>query len=297
MIVQRLDTPWIIGCGDIGRRIVRRLVASGITPVAVARSESSVDAARDAGAVARRVDLDDDGAVHALAFDGARVIYLAPPPGEGARDPRLARFLDRHGNGIARLVLVSTTGVYGDCDGAWIDEDTPPAPHTDRGRRRLDAERVVAEWSVRTGGGHVVLRVPGIYAEDRLPEARLRKGLPVLVESESGYTNRIHAEDLARVCLAALDADCVNLVLNATDGHPSRMTTYFLRVADALGLPRPPEVSLHEARTVLSPAMLSYALESRRIGNRRLLEVLDITLEYPHLEATLARRTARGEGR
>lgn len=289
-MVSISDSPWIIGCGDVGRRIVRRLVAAGVTPLAVVRGEPGAAAAREAGAHTRRADLDDPAALDSLDLERARVIYLVPPPRDGTRDSRLRAFLDRQGERIARLVLVSTTGVYGDCDGAWIDEETPPAPQTDRGRRRLDAERAVADWSARTRGGYIVLRVPGIYAGDRLPEARLREGLPVLCEAESGYTNRIHADDLARVCLAALDSSHDALVLNATDGHPTRMTTYFLRVADALGLPRPPEVSLEEARSVLSPAMLSYALESRRIGNRRLLETLGITLDYPDLDSTLASR-------
>ncbi len=295
MTVGGSPIPWIIGCGDVGKRIVGRCVAYGVRPAAVVRSEESAAACNSLGGEAVCHDLDEAGPAAGLNLDAARVIYLAPPPGEGVTDPRIRRFLDRHGDGIARLVLVSTTGVYGDQGGEWIDEDTPAQPTTDRGRRRLDAERTVIEWASRTGGGYAILRVPGIYAEDRLPLARLRRGMPVVREDQSGFTNRIHAEDLARICLAALDVDHAALVLNATDGHPTTMTDYFNRVADAVGLPRPPQVSLAEARNVFTPGMLSYALESRRIGNRRLLDTLNIALEYPDIDDTLARvRTANG---
>lgn len=289
---ERRDTvlqgTWIVGCGDIGRRMLARYRAAGVQCVAVTRSAASAEAATALGARVFTLDLDHPERWPDTGPDGAAVVYLAPPPREGTRDPRIRAFLDRHGANIRRLVLVSTTGVYGDCGGAWIDEDTPPAPATDRGRRRLDAENAARAWAARTGGGLVILRVPGIYSGDRLPVDRLRKALPVVRESESAFTNRIHAEDLARICMAAVESREPLLVLNATDGHPTTMTAYFNRVADALGLPRPPEVGLDEAQEALSPGMLSYAVESRRIGNRRLLDTLGIELEYPDLDATLS---------
>lgn len=286
---------WIVGCGDIGRRMLGRYRAAGVQCVAVTRSAASAEGATALGARALVFDLDDPESWPDAGPDGAAVVYLAPPPRAGTIDPRIRAFLDRYGANISRLVLVSTTGVYGDCGGAWIDEDTPPAPATDRGRRRLDAENAARAWAARTGGGLVILRVPGIYAGDRLPVERLRKGLPVVRESESGYTNRIHADDLARICMAAVESREPLLVLNATDGHPTTMTAYFNRVADALGLPRPPEVGLDEAHDALSPGMLSYAVESRRIGNRRLIEALGIGLEYPDLDTTLSRLDRSGE--
>lgn len=289
-VMTSTATPfWIIGCGDVGRRILRRLAARGEHPAALVRSEASEAACAVYGGPVVRADLDDVLAADLVGDGRIAVVYLAPPPRSGCTDPRIRRFLARFGDRVARLVLVSTTGVYGDCEGEWIDEDTPAAPQTDRGRRRLDAERAVAEWSSATGGNYIILRVPGIYAEDRLPLERLRRGLPVVHESEAAFTNRIHAEDLARICLAALESNAANVVLNATDGHPTTMTEYFNRVADAVGLPRPPQISLDEAHSALSEGMLSYARESRRIDNRRLLEVLAIELEYPDLDSTLAR--------
>ncbi|KAA3630710.1 MAG: SDR family NAD(P)-dependent oxidoreductase [Proteobacteria bacterium] len=280
---------WIVGCGDIGLRMLRRYARAGEHPVAIVRSDDGAIACEAAGGRAVRADLDDVATLDTIEVEPRRVVYLAPPPREGTEDPRIRDFLARFGNRIDRIVLVSTTGVYGDCDGEWIDEDNPAAPQTERGRRRLDAERVVAAWAGRTGSGYVILRVPGIYAEDRLPLDRLRKRLPVVRESEAAFTNRIHAEDLARICMIALDSGQSGLVLNATDGRPTTMTEYFNRVADAVGLPRPPQITLDEARAMLSPGMLTYALESRKISNRRMLETLSITLEYPDLEFTLSR--------
>src|SRR5690606_31594610 len=171
---------WIVGCGDIGRRMLGRYRAAGVQCVAVTRSAASAEGATALGARALVFDLDDPESWPDAGPDGAAVVYLAPPPRAGTIDPRIRAFLDRYGANISRLVLVSTTGVYGDCGGAWIDEDTPPAPATDRGRRRLDAENAARAWAARTGGGLVILRVPGIYAGDRLPVERLRKGLPVV---------------------------------------------------------------------------------------------------------------------
>ena len=130
--------------------------------------------------------------------------------------------------------------------------------------------------------------MPGIYGPGKLPLARLEKGLPVLREADAPWTNRIHADDLADICIAAMQADSPDIVYNVSDGHPSNMTDYFFRVADAAGLPRPPEVGREEAARVLSPGMLSFLNDSRRMDNSRLLEELGITLQYPDLDAGLA---------
>ena len=129
--------------------------------------------------------------------------------------------------------------------------------------------------------------MPGIYGPGKLPLERLRKGLPVLREAEAPYTNRIHADDLATICVAALDSDHHNTVYNVSDGHPSTMTDYFFRVADAAGLPRPPVVSREEAQQVLSAGMLSFLQDSRRMSNQKLLRDLRVTLRYPDLDTGL----------
>ena len=288
------ETVWIAGCGDIGRRLARLYQAEGRKVHGIARSETTCQAARAAGIDVVAACMDQPLPFDLTRMAGAALYYFAPPPPKGRRDTTLAAFLDQIGGAPRKIVLISTTGVYGDCDGAWIDESAPLKPVADRAWRRLDAERLVSQWARRHHRSQVILRVPGIYAPpERLPLQRIRQGAPVLNETESPFTNRIHADDLATICRAAMDDGPNGAVFNATDGHPCTMTEYFNRVADYAGLPRPPQISLAEARNQLSAGMLSYLAESRRIRNDRLLKQLGVTLRYPSLSDALARISHR----
>jgi nucleoside-diphosphate-sugar epimerase len=141
--------------------------------------------------------------------------------------------------GPARVVYISTTGVYGDCQGAWVNEDTPARPDAARSRRRLDAENTLRVYGRERGVPVSILRVPGIYGPGRLPVDAIHARRPVLDEKECGYTNRIHAEDLAHVCLIAGQRGQADRVYNVSDGQPDSITHYYNCVADALGVPRP----------------------------------------------------------
>ena len=184
-------------------------------------------------------------------------------------------------------MLISTTGVYGDCHGDWVNEQTPARPQAERARRRLHAEQALAAWADEHAVSYVILRVPGIYGPGKLPQARLQRGEPVLREQESPHSNRVHAHDLVRACLAAADHRQPQSLYNISDGHPSTMTDYFKRVADVLGLPQPPEISLEQARAQLSPGMLSYLAESKRLDNRLMREHLGVEPDYPDLASGL----------
>jgi len=211
-----------------------------------------------------------------------------PPPSAGAKDTRLKRFLvNLAEQPPRRIVMISTTGVYGDSGGEWIDETAPIKPQADRAVRRVSAEQILQRWAESTHCEIQILRVPGIYAEDRLPLARLEKGLAVVTADEAGFTNRIHADDLARACKAAMECESSNHIINVTDGNPSSMTDYFNHVADYAKLPRPPQISLQEAEQDLSAGMVSYLKESRRIKNDKMLKVLGIELLYPNLKTSL----------
>ena len=180
-----------------------------------------------------------------------------------------------------RLVYLSTSGVYGDCAGAWIDESRAPRPQTDRARRRLDAEEAVSEWGARSKVEIVILRVPGIYASDRLPLERLARGTPAILPEEDVYTNHIHADDLASILVAALESDAAGGVYNASDDGPMKMGDFFDLVADRSGHARPPRVSRREAAGLLSPELLSFMGESQRLSNRRMKAELGVRLNYP----------------
>lgn len=279
----------IVGCGDIGQRVACLETAADRNVIALARSEAS--AQRLAGLDIRSVpgDLDDPASLSPLRGITGLVYYFAPPPASGFDDPRMEAFLTALNPDALpdRIVYISTSGVYGDGKGAWMDEDWPLNPASDRGKRRLAAETRLLEWGARHHVPVVILRSPGIYGPGRLPLERIRKGIPVLIPADSPWSNRIHADDLASACFAAARRGTPGHAYNATDGHPTTMTDYFWRIADCFGLPRPPAIRMDEARTVLSANMLSFLTESRRLSNRRLVQELGITLRYPDLDSGL----------
>ncbi len=279
----------IVGCGDIGTRVAALERAAGHSVAGLARSEQSVRRLRATGIEPIAGDLDMPSSLIGLPVKDAIVYYLAPPPGEGVTDPRMEAFVSVPipPNLPTRVVLISTTGVYGDCRGEWVTEERPPAPQADRAKRRLAAETALRRWGETSGIPVVILRVPGIYGPGRLPEDRLRTGEPVLCEEESPFSNRIHADDLARVCVAAARSQRPSVVYNVSDGHPTTMTDFFYRAADQLGIRRPPAITRDEARRRLGEGMLSYLAESKRIDNRRMRDELGVELMYPDLAAGL----------
>jgi nucleoside-diphosphate-sugar epimerase len=285
-----MSSVWIIGCGAVGRRVARLELAAGVTVTALTRSAASAQGLRAAGLVCVHGDLDVPASLAGLALAGAGVYYFAPPPGHGQHDPRMRHFLAalRGAKAPARIVLISTSGVYGDCHGEWVSEERPPHPDTDRGRRRLDAERQLLAYGRDQAVPVVILRVPGIYGPGRLPIERLEAREPVLREEESPWSNRVHIDDLAAACRAAMRVGRPGAIYNISDGHPTTMTDYFNRVADTVGVPRPPQIPLNEARARLSAGMLSYLAESKRLDIRRMREELAVVLRYPDLTAGLA---------
>jgi nucleoside-diphosphate-sugar epimerase len=274
----------ILGCGDLGARIAARHRARGERVTGVVRHEAS--AARLAAAGIEPCVLDLDRSRGALPAADA-VYYLAPPPPEGRADPRMARVLALL-RPPRRMLYLGTTGVYGDRGGAWTDEQTPVAPSADRAWRRLDAERRVKLWCRERDVASVVVRAAAIYGPGRLPVERLRAGATVLAPEESGYTNRIHVEDLADVCVAALERGTDGAVYDAADGSPSSTAEYYAAVAARFGLPPPRVVTRAEAAAELSEAALEYAGESKRIRARRIRDELGVALQYPDLASGLA---------
>jgi nucleoside-diphosphate-sugar epimerase len=285
-----VDRVLIVGCGDIGRRVARLWGARGAAVFGLARSPESAARLSRLGITPVPGDLDDRAALRGLPARGALVYHFAPPPADGETDPRTRALVEAvpDGDEPEKLVYMSTTGVYGDLKGGWATEETPAVPETDRGRRRLDAENVLRAWGRERKVPVVVLRVAGIYGPGRLPVEAIRRGTPVLAEAVAPYTNRIHAEDLARVCVAAAERGPGGSIYNVSDGVPGTITEYFHAVADRFGLPRPPAVGLEESRKVLSPSLLSYLSESRRIDSRRMREELGVALLYPTLAEGLA---------
>jgi len=309
---RRLGAPrvLIVGCGDVGQRCLTQL-RTRFRVFAVTSREAGRTALREAGAVPILADLDDPASLRRLRGLSARVLHLAPPPAAGLDDPRTAALLHTLGRParppqIARgtkhrilpdrarhtgrlktpfqaraFVYASTSGVYGDAGGAWVDESRPVRPSTARAQRRVAAERRVRRFGAGGGWRTSILRIPGIYADDRLPLARLERGTPALRAEDDVYTNHIHADDLARALIAALFRGRAQRVVHASDASELRMGDYFDAVADAHGLPRPPRIARAEAAQRLEPTLLSFMSESRRLRNARLTRELRVALRYP----------------
>jgi nucleoside-diphosphate-sugar epimerase len=281
----------IVGYGDIGQRVARLALAAGRIVSALVRSDEKAAALTAGGMLPIRGDLDATATpVCGLHAAGTTILYTVPPPGGGEYDTRLRVFLGsiEAGKEPAQVVYLSTTGVYGDQQGALVDEGTPTQATTSRARRRLDAEKLLLSWGRDRRVKIVILRVAGIYGVNRLPLNRLSEGAPVLRSEESPFSNRIHADDLARLCLAAADKGGDGEIINICDGETSTMTDYFNAVADAFALPRPPQVTLAEAKICMPPLLFSYFSESRRLDNRRMRERLGVNLLYPDLASGLA---------
>lgn len=275
----------IIGCGDVGLRVARRL-SGRVHCLALTSSPSRVEALRSLGITPLTGNLDQPAKLQRLAGVAHRVLHLAPPPGEGAGDPRtlaLLRVLRRRTLPQA-LVYGSTSGVYGDCAGQWVTETRTLNARTPRGQRRVQAEQAVRFFGRSAAVRASILRIPGIYAPDReggTPRERLLKGMPVLQASDDVHTNHIHADDLSRACIAALWRGASQRVYHVNDDTTLKMGDYFDLAADLYGLPRPPRVSRHEAREQLSPMQLSFMSESRQMDNRRMKTELGLRLRYP----------------
>lgn len=273
----------VVGCGYAGARLAPLLLARGPV-VAVTRSAASASALIARGLDAEAWDIDAAAKAPAIFARPAVLYYLVPPPTEGVTDPRLTAFLAALPVPPLRLVYVSTTGVYGDTAGDWVSEDSAPNPTTDRARRRAAAEGCVREYAERNRLPCTILRVPGIYGPGRLPLERLRRGEPLIRHAEAGYSSRIHVDDLATALLLAgtLPA-AAGRIYNVTDGNTATMTEYFERVATLAGLPAPALVSRAEAERRLSPGLMSFLAESRRIDSSRIRRELGFEPRYADL--------------
>ena len=274
----------IIGCGYTGLRLAARWLGAKHRVIGYATREDSLRQIAAIGAEAARLDLDDHPAL--IDAEDRLVYYSVPPPRDGDRDPRLERLLDQLAGRPRRVVYLSTTGVYGDRGGAQVDEDTPPAPITDRAMRRLAAENTLRAWADSHAVSWCILRVPGIYGPGRLPLERLRRREPAIDPAEASPGNRIQVEDLVAACMAAgSSARADGRVYNVTDGSEDSLTGYLDRVARIAGLPAPPRISLAEARRSFSAMTWSFLGESRRVSNRRMREELGVKPVYEDLDA------------
>jgi nucleoside-diphosphate-sugar epimerase len=292
----------IVGCGDVGLRAAGQLGAPDsrrVRLLALTSSPERVRLLRACGLTPLQGDLDQPATLRRLSGLAQRVLHLAPPPGDVRgvvnHDPRTRALLRalRLRTPPQALVYASTTGVYGDCQGQRVSEWRTVQPHTARARRRVDAEQWVRLLG-RSGVRSSILRVPGIYAQDRkggTPRERLLKGTPVLRAQDDVFTNHIHANDLARACVLALWRGRAQRTVNVCDDTDMKMGDYFDLAAELMGLPRPPRVARSAANDALPLMLLSFMSESRRLDNSRMKKELRLMLQVPHVRLGLSPQT------
>lgn len=276
----------IVGSGDIARRALP-VLRHRYQVYACCRQPAQAQAWREAGARVLMLELDQPASLTRLAGLADAVLYTAPPPAFGPHDPRVRRVIAALQNASMvpqQIVYISTTGVYGDCAGAWVSETRALAAQSDRALRRVDAEQVWRDYACRHGATLSILRAPGIYAAERLPLARLASASPVALASEDGYSNHIHADDLAGLVCAALRRRGGIRVFNAADDLALPTGEWFDALADAAGLPRPPRLPRAQLREQVSPALWSFLRESRRIDCQRARRELRYRLRYPSIQ-------------
>ncbi len=279
----------IVGCGDVAMRLIP-LITPRARIFALVRNTDYFSRLRALGVMPILGDMDQRHSMERIRGLSDIVVHLAPPPNSGREDARTRHLLAALSRGKLprQFVYISTSGVYGDCNGEWVSESRPLNSASPRSQRRVDAEMQIRNWARRNRVSASILRVPGIYAADRLPLGRLRQGTPAIVPSEDSYTNHIHADDLATIIVAALRRGKPCRIYHASDDSRLKMGEYFDAVADACELPRVTRITRAEAQHALPEALLSFMNESRRLSNRRMKRELNVTLRYPTVGNFLA---------
>jgi nucleoside-diphosphate-sugar epimerase len=284
----------IVGCGYLGKKLITRLLNDPLINkekiIAIVKTLTSQTQCSQQNIISLRMDLDDSNTLISTHWQHSIIYYFIPPPPQGKKDHRARYFIQqlRHYTAqtmtqpATKIILISTTGVYGDCQGHWVNETSPAQPKLDRALRRYDAEQQFQQYCDELTIPLVILRVSGIYGAGKLPLKRIRAKTPIVCAEDSPFSNRIHSDDLVNICLQAGVSDSITGLFNCADGHPSTMYDYFTQVARSQNLAEPPSISLIDAQQQLSSGILSYMAESRRIDNQKLLAHFQ-PLQYPTL--------------
>jgi len=288
-VEKQVSDYLIIGCGDIGFRVARELIQQNHQVQATIHFEEGAKVPQSAGIKTIIANFDYQEDVPELPLQGKNLFYFMSPQGGGSSDYRMLNFCRKLSpdNYPAKVVYISTSGVYGDCGDTLVTEETLLNPMTSRAKRRVSAENQLREQADKFGFELVILRVTGIYGPGRLPISQLQKGHEVLIAEDAPRTNRIHSLDLVQICLAAMEKGADGDIFNVCDGEESSMSQYFIAVAERYNLPQPRQLSWVEAEKVMNPLTLSFLKESRRMSNQKMVERLAIKLLYPTLEKGL----------
>lgn len=283
--MSETGTILIVGMGYVGQALARTLEDLGIDWVGLRRRP-------EGNPRVLALDLDRDP-LSLEGIDTRRIVYLAPPPKDSDGDPRLRRLLQAlEAKPPERFVYASTTGVYGNQQGAVVSEDAELRATTARALRRLDAEQALVGAVHRWGSAWSILRLPGIYGPGRLREEQIRAGLQVPCPEICPPGNRIHRDDIADVVLRLLEEGAPDGFFNLADAEHMSSTDFARAVAKRIGVELPPCIPDLEAYYATHPGMASFLREQRRIDSSRIRQALGWKPRYDDavsgIEASLA---------
>lgn len=271
------------GHGYSAQALERLLLPLGWEIIGTTRSPEKAQAMEARGITARLFSGTD------LSADLARAthILISAGPNETG-DPVLSEASDaisKVAGSKTWLGYLSTTGVYGDHAGGWVDETSPLTPSTERGHARVKAEAAWQDLAKATGAPLHIFRLAGIYGPDRGPFAKVRNGTARRIIKQGQVFSRIHVEDIAQVLLASMQAPKAGAIYNLCDDNTAPPEDVIAYAAELLGLPIPPAINFEEAD--LSPMARSFYAESKRVRNTRIKEELGVTLRYPDYQTGL----------
>lgn len=278
----------IIGAGYVAKHLYKQLKSDSpaSTVYTASRAERFLNNSQHIS-----IDLDNADSLKKLPIvsnTSLNIFYLTPPKPEGLDDTRIKNFIC-YINTVQytklKMVYISTSGVYGNKNGDWVTEETATNPINDRAKRRVSAEQQLLTLSAQNKNiQSLILRVPGIYGPGRLPIEKIKQRGKIISETECGYTNLIHAEDLACICLSAATNGIDKEIYNVSDTQPVKSSYYYKLVAKLAELPTPEEVSFEEALKTFDSKRLSFLRESRRLDVTKMQSQLRPTLAFTNLE-------------
>ena len=214
-------------------------------------------------------------------MENSTVIYMAPPSTSSNKDDRISNFIRNISNlKIKKIIYTSTSGVYGDCGGRKVDENTEVSPITERAARRVNAENQLIYFSKKNNIKLIILRVPGIYGKGRLPINRVKLREPLIKINESRITNIINVEDLARICIASIALENEMEIINVSDGNPIKTTKYYEYVYAAINIELPEYITFDQALQTYSEKRLSFLKESRILNVEKMKKIFHGCIIY-----------------
>jgi len=267
----------VVGVGYTGKRVCKLLPGERVHLISRSKPQDNLGEQS-----LQIVDL-DSSSLGALTLPApCTVLYTVPP--DSRENLRLENFLRNLGGEVQRIVYLSTTGVYGDHGGAFVTESSAPKPTSARAKRRIAAEERLGEWGAENAVEIMILRVPGIYGPDRLGLSRLAANDAVIREADANPGNRIHVDDLAACCVAAMTSDVPAGIYNVGDGDYRSSTWFAKTVARLAGMNEPREIAREEALRTFSAGRLSFLAEARRIDTAKMRDTLGCVPRYRDAE-------------